>query len=93
MESRVIESGRTTAKRRRSKYARYLRAMTAAFDQNGADGKLRAIIGTEGKRPATLRRLRVGIRDHAKKHLGPGVRLNLRTCRVNGLCFRWTTAR
>jgi len=87
MKTREIEQ--IVRQPRISKYAKAWGPMTYSLANNGPDGKLRALVGTERWKTGTLKRWRMGLRDFAKRHTPAGVRLSLRICAKNGLVFTW----
>ena len=93
MKTAIIETGRTVSKPRASKYAPLLATMVQSLKRDGVDNRLRAVLETGTWSPAKVRRMVRGLRFHFRAHRMQGFRLSLKTCRLNGVCFRWAKTR
>jgi len=92
MKTRIVE-GKAIKAKRRSKYDKLLGVMAESLRRNGADGKLRAVEGSEAWAHYKVRRIAAAVRARARTHKTPGFRLSVGACTINGLTFRWIKAR
>jgi len=89
---KLKEVGTIRAVGRKSKYAGLVAAVEGSFEANGADGQYRAIVGTERHSLRWQEKAAAAVRDHGKRHPKHGLKLSVRLCRDNGICFAWKEA-